>query len=324
MKSREEKKDMRTNRSILEKADLVLSDITGNNGILQPATAQKFIRLLVKESKIMSLATVTPLKSPKQKVSNIRFANRVLRAGNEATALSASDRTKPSFRGVEHDAKLFKAEINISTEALEDNIEGDALRNTIMTILGEAIARDMDEVIINGDTASSDSFLAQFDGILKLAASNTVNGSDANLTKTILKNMMKAMPSEFLRNKGALRFLTSTDAETDYRDSLADRLTVTGDKALAAMGENTAPVGYSGIPVIDVPMFPENVGTSNHCTHVLLTDPKNIDVGIWRDIKIETDKDIRAGELIIVATLRMDALFQEELATVRGYNVKVV
>lgn len=315
---------MRTNRSILEKADLVLSDITGNNGILQPATAQKFIRLLVKESKIMSLATVTPLKSPKQKISKVRFANRVLRAGSEATALSASDRTKPNFSGVEHDAKLFKAEINISTEVLEDNIEGDALRNTIMTILGEAIARDMDEVIINGDTASTDTFLAQFDGILKLATSNTVNASDTNLVKAHLKNMMKAMPSEFLRNKGALRFLTSTDAETDYRDSLADRLTVTGDRALAAMGENTAPVGFSGIPVLDVPMFPENIGTSNHCTSALLTDPKNIDVGIWRDIKIETDKDIRAGELIIVATLRMDALFQEELAVVKGYNIKVV
>lgn len=315
---------MRTNRSILEKADLVLADITGNNGILQPATAQKFIRLLVKESKIMSLATVTPLKSPKQKISNIRFANRVLRAGTEATALSAADRTKPNFRGVEHDAKLFKAEINISTEVLEDNIEGDALRNTIMTILGEAIARDMDEVIINGDTASADTFLAQFDGILKLATSNTVDAADTVLTKPHLKNLLKVMPSEFLRNKGALRYLTSTDAETDYRDSLADRLTVTGDKALAAMGENTAPVGYSGIPVLDVPMFPEDIGTGSHCTSVLLTDPKNIDVGIWRDIKIETDKDIRAGELIIVATLRMDALFQEELAVAKAFNVKVV
>lgn len=315
---------MNKNRSILEKADLVLADITGTNGMLQPATAQKFIRLLVKESKIMSLATVTPLKSPKQVINKVRFANRVLRAGSEATPLAVGDRTKPNFTNVEHDAKLFKAEIRISNEVLEDNIEGDALRNTIMTILGEAIARDMDEVIINGDTSSADAFLAQFDGLLKLASSNTYNATDTTLSKTHLKGMLKTMPSEFLRNKGALRYLTSTDAEADYRDSLADRLTTTGDRALAAMGENTAPVGYSGIPVLDVPMFPENIGTSNHCTAALLTDPKNIDVGIWRDIRIETDKDISAGELIVVATLRMDALFQEELAVVKGYNIKVV
>lgn len=315
---------MKTNRSILEKADLALADITGSNGVLQPAQAAKFIRLLVKESKIMSLATVTPLRSPKQTINKTRFPNRVLRAGQEATPLSTSDRTKPTFTNVEHDAKLFKAEVRLSNEVLQDNIEGDGLRNTIMTIMGEAIARDMDEIIINGDTASSDTFLKQFDGILKLAVSNTVNATDTNLAKAHLKAVMKMMPSEYLRNKGALRFLTSVDAEIDYRDSLADRLTVSGDKALAAMGENTAPVGYSGIPVLDIPMFPENIGTSNHCTSLIFTDPKNIDVGIWREITIETDKDISAGELIIVATLRMDALFQEETAVVKGYNIKVV
>jgi hypothetical protein len=314
---------MRDNKHILAKADLALSDISGKNGILQPATAQKFIELLILESKILGLANVVPLKAPKQIVNKTRFASRVLRAGQEATPLAESDRTKPSFTFVEHDAKLFKAEIRISDETLEDNIEGPALRNTIMRMLGAAIARDMDEVIIRGDILSADPFLAQFDGILKLAQTNLVDVNEAVLTKAVLRDMMKTMPSEWLRNKGALRFLTSVDAEIDYRDSLADRYTVTGDKALAAMGENTAPVGYSGIPVLDVPMFPENLGPSNNCTNVILTDPKNIQVGIWRDIKIKMDEDISSGEIIIVATLRMDALFEEELAVVKAFDVKV-
>ena len=37
------------NKSILEKADLALADLTTGGGILEPAQAQKFMRLLVKQ-----------------------------------------------------------------------------------------------------------------------------------------------------------------------------------------------------------------------------------------------------------------------------------
>jgi len=314
---------METNRSILEKAELALADITGQNGILQTAQAQRFIKLLVKESKVMGMATVTPLKAPKQLVNKTRFTSRVLRRGQEATALAEADRSKPTFTFVEHDAQLFKAEVRITDEVLEDNIEGDQLRQTVMSSLAEKIASDMDEVIVQGDTTSTDDFLAAFDGILALATTNIVNAGTVSMHKGILRDMLKTMPSEWLRNKGAMRFLTSVDAELDYRDSLSDRMTLVGDQALAAIGSETAVVGYSGVPVIDIPMFPENLGGGTNCTNVILTDPKNIDVGIWRKIKIETDKDISAGVLVVVATMRFDALFQEELAVVKATNVQV-
>ena len=38
------------NRTILEKADLALADLTAGGGILKPAQAQKFMRLLIKQS----------------------------------------------------------------------------------------------------------------------------------------------------------------------------------------------------------------------------------------------------------------------------------
>ena len=61
--------------------------------------------------------------------------------------------------------------------------------------------------------------------------------------------MLKSMPSEFLRNKKQMRFFTSVDSEIDYRDLLAERATVVGDKFL----EQDAPVAYSGVLVVDVP-----------------------------------------------------------------------
>jgi hypothetical protein len=129
------------------------------------------------------------------------------------------------------------------------------------------------------------------------------------------------MPSPYLRNKKALRFLTSVDSEIDYRDALADRATANiGDRFV----EFDAPSMYSGVPVESVPMFPENIGTSSHCTSPVLIDPKNMHVGIWRDIRIETDKLIQEGVLLVVATMRFDMKLVEEIAAVKANNVKVV
>ena len=81
------------NRTILEKADLALSDLTTGGGLLQPAQAQKFIRILIDESVILKQGTVVPMRSPKQLIEKIRFGSRILRPGTESTALPVGDRS---------------------------------------------------------------------------------------------------------------------------------------------------------------------------------------------------------------------------------------
>lgn len=309
---------MEDNNSILEKADMALSDLS-TGGLLLPEQAKKFIRILIDEAKLMKMATVTPMKSHTLELNKIKFGNRVLRAGAENTALPEADRSKPQTSKVTLVAKLLKGQVNLTYELLEDSIEQGTLKQTIMQLMGEAIARDMDEILVRGDVASTDTFLAQFDGLLKSVTSNVVNAGGISLNKTILRDAIKAMPSPFLRNKAALRYLTSVDAEIDYRDSLSNRQTNTGDRAL----DGVAPVGYSGIQVVDVPLFPENLGSFTNETDVILTDPKNINVGIWRDIRVETDKDIEAGKVIIVVTMRADMKLIEETAAVKVVGVKV-
>lgn len=306
------------NKTVLQKADMALSDLV-TGGALLPAQAQKFIRILIEEAKIMKMSTVTPMKSHTQEINKIKFGTRVLHAGAENVALPEADRAKPTTSQHQLVAKLFKGQVNLTYEVLEDSIEQDTLKQTIMQLMGEAIARDLDEILITGDTASADPYLAQFDGLLKQVTSNVVNAGGVSLTKSILRDMLKTMPSPYLRGKDALRFLTSVDAEIDYRDSLSNRQTNTGDRAL----DGLTPVGYSGVPVIDIPMFPENLGGLTDETNIILTDPKNINVGIWRQIQIETDKDIQAGKIIIVVTLRADMKLIEETAAVKAVGVKV-
>lgn len=316
---------MFSNLSLLQKADLALAELTstGNTattgGKLLPETAQKFMRILIDESKLLKLATVVPMKSEKAEIPKIRFASRILRAGQEATALSQADRSKPNLSNVELDSKLFKAEVRLPDEVLEDNIEKDQFKATIMQLMGEAISRDMDEIAVQGDTTSTDPFLAQFNGILKAATSNVVDAAGAPLTKAVLRDMLKAMPKPFIRNKDLLRFLTSIDAKIDLTDHLGNRQTSAGDSLTFDGGQ----CKYQGVVVDDVPLFPENLGIGLNYTNAVLTDPKNVTAGIWRQIKMETDKDVSAGVVIIVATLRFDVKYAEETAVVKGINVKV-
>lgn len=309
---------MLDNRTILEKADLALSDLL-SGGELVPAQAKKFIRLLILESVVLGMATVRPMAAPKSRIEKIRFGGRVLRAGAPGTALPAGDRVKPDLSKVELDAKLFKAQANLEDEILEDNIEQGSLRQTIMELLGEAVSRDLEEVTVQGDTGSADTFLAQFDGMLAAATSNTVGPVAGPLVSTVLKNMIKDMPKEFIRNKKKLRFLTGTDAEIDYRETLSNRNTVVGDRFL----QDDAPIMYSGIPLEDVPLFPENLGIGTNETNVILTDPKNLLLGIWRRIRMETDKDIEAGVLKVVITMRCDFKYMHEPAVVKATGVTV-
>ena len=306
------------NRTLLEKADLALSDLSTSGGLLKPEQAAKFIRLAILSSVMLPMATVKPLKSPKAEVDKMRFASRVLRAGQEATALPAADRAKPNISQMELDTKLFKAEVRLSNEVLEDSIERADLRNTIMTLMTEAVGRDIEEVAIQGDTASADTFLAQFDGVLKQATSHTVDAAGVKLNKSILRDMVRTMPKEYRRDKRMMAFLTSANAEIDYRDSLADRATVLGDKFLADDG----PVSYAGIRVDPIPMMPETLSPGN-TTNALFLDPKNIIMGIWRNIRVETDKLISEGVVLIVVTLRFDVKFQHEDAVVKAYNILV-
>ena len=301
------------NRTILEKADLALADLTAGGGILKPAQAQKFMRLLIKQSVLMQQATVVPMASPKQQISKIKFGSRILRPGQEATALP------PDLSQVELDSKLFKAEVRLSDEVLEDSIERGELRQTMMEMIADAISRDMEEVLVSGDTASADPFLATMDGVLKQATSHVVDAAAAPISKDLLRDLVKTLPSEYLRDKSAMRYLTSVDADLDYRNTLAERATAVGDKFL----EGDAPVLYSGVPVQPIPLFPENLGAGSDQTVILLCNPKNIHVGIWRQIRIESARDISEGTLKIVATLRFDVKFAEETGVAKAINVQL-
>lgn len=295
-------------RQILEKADLAVSSLISNGGYLNPIQANTFIRMLIDQPTILNEVRVVPMNGPRMEINKIGFSSRILKAAPDSgSALAAADRSAPATDKVELLTKEIIAEVHIPYDVLEDNIERGSLEDTIMELIVSRAATDIEELIISGDTGSGDAYLALMDGVLAQATSHVVDwtATAPTISKAIFKAAAKAMPNKYLRRRTEFRHYVSPDAEFEWIDSLADRLTTLGDSNVTAY---MAPPAF-GIPVRAAALMPNEQS--------ILTHPKNIIWGVQRDIMIETDRDIRARTLVVVLTLRADLKFEEEDAVVK-------
>lgn len=308
------------NAALVKKADVALSDLSTGGGLLNPEQTDSFIQILMDSPTILNAARMVTMNAPQKKINKIGFGSRMLRPAVSATALAATDRYKPDFGQVLLNTKEVIAEVHIPYDVLEDNIEGGnisasmgqsagGIQDTIMTLIGQRVALDMEEAALLGDTTSADPFLALFDGFLKRATLHLVNAQGATISKEVFKAAIKAMPDKYLRQRSALEFFVSVDNETEYRDTIANRVTGLGDSALV----NANAMSIFGSGLNGAALMPNSQG--------IYTNPKNLIFGVQRRVHIEYDKDIRSRKFIIVVTARVDFQVEETDALVLISNL---
>ncbi|MCY8290296.1 MULTISPECIES: phage major capsid protein [unclassified Bacillus (in: firmicutes)] len=309
-----------TNQEAIRKAEMTLSSLS-TGGLMNPTQASAFIRMVQDAPTILNDARVIEMDHDTQKIEKIGFGQRILRAAQEGVGLTKDQKAVPSTSTVNLSTKEVIAEVNITYDTLENNIEKEGLQNTIMQILAERAAVDIEELIVNGDKTSSDPYLAQLDGLRKQAISHIVDVNGEELTRATFKKGVKAVPSKYLRIPQDFRFYTSPGLEVEWKDRVADRQTNLGDAAVQG-GLSSA----FGIPVKGISnMQPYMIGEADATTDVsdiILTHPKNIILGFSRNIRIEVDKDIRRRMFVIVLTAKLDSTFEEEDAVAKIVKVK--
>lgn len=315
---------MSGNAELLRKADIAVADLQADGGYLNPEQADTFIRKLLVQPTILKQARTVVMNSPQRKVNKIQFASRILRKAVASTALAAADRAKPTTEQIQLNTDEVIAEVHLPYDVIEDNIErgniglaqdvggqpvSGGIKDTIMQLIAERAALDLEEFALLADTASADDYLAMQDGWLKLCNANVLDAGGAPISRQVLTNLMKTLPDQYRRNRPAMRHFVSQDNEIDYRETVAQRETALGDSQLAGL----APVYAAGTPVEGASLMPADKG--------LLTHPLNLLWGIQRQIQVETDKDIRTREYIIVLTARIALQIEEADASVKLTNL---
>lgn len=311
---------MSTNQQLIQKADLALADLASNGGLLLPEQTDAFIQVLIDSPTIINRARVVTMNGPQKKINKIGFGSRILRPATSSAALGDSDRSKPDLGQITLNSKEVIAEIHLPYDVLEDNIEGGninaaagssagGLQDTLVALLGNRAALDLEELAILGDVLSGDAYLALCDGFLKRMTAHVVSAGGATISKDVFKAAIKSMPDKYLRVRGDNEFFVSVDNETEYRDTVANRATGLGDSALLTANSMAA----YGSSVVAAPLMPNTKG--------IYTNPNNLVFGIQRRVNIEYDKDIRARKFIVVLTARVDFQVEEVDAAVQITNI---
>lgn len=313
---------MTPNQTYLEKADLTVQNLRDEGGAVNREIWDQFFEIAILESVLMGLITVHPMERFEFEMPKIGFTGRVLRGAVEGQALTEAERARPALGRTVLQAFGYKGQIDIPYEAVEENVMGERFPTFLIGLLGKTTGRDMEDIAINSDTALvpatiDEAVLTLQDGFLKQITSHAVDAGGVRLTRSVFETIFKTLPKEYRRRRDTMGLLTSGNAAVDYVSSLAARATNRGDDAISMAEAGD----WAKIAVIDIPLWPDEQGGGQDETNVVLTELKNMWVGIQRDVRIESRRDITAGTFQVVITLRMGAKFQHEPAVSQAYSI---
>lgn len=317
-----------TNEDLLRKSTdtnaFTTDALTGQGTSLSIEQVQTFLRLAITPQAMLPDVRTVTSTSAKWQEAHIDFAGRILHGGTQGVRLDSGKQKAPETEMVEISTVLVRGEVPIADEVMEDNFEREGFGNTVMTMVAEASGRDIEELMINGDTSNTgDDLLKLTDGWLVICqdtgrgandpidVSSTDTGTDY---QTLFLQMLQTLPAKYKKDKPNMRFYVPLALEENYRAQLAGRGTALGDALLGG----TETLTFQGVAIVPVPLMPvadDGTGT------VLLAHRQNLYAGFHRQIRLETWRDPREGATSWVVTARVDPEVGHPAATVVAVNV---
>lgn len=269
-------------------------------GILKPEQADKFIDYMWDETALSSMVRRIKMNNPTQEVDKIAVGRRLARKATEG--VDDGQNVDPTFAKISMTTVKIRLDWELTTESLEDNLEGDALEDHVARLMASQLGNDLEDLYINGDTGETDALLKSLDGFIKrfLAGAHVISAGGAKLNKSVFNRIVKEMPRKYLSRRGDLRFLTSPGLLQDFLNITTD---ASGGAFLnlqerAYNAENVNGQGGGsiflrpfGVTMQEIPLWPEDVdGTYSGATgdhgFGVWTFPKNMIVGVQREIKV--------------------------------------
>jgi hypothetical protein len=340
---------MASQEEILSKANEVTTGVVGNDsgGLMKPAQSNRFLDFVIDQSVLMQNARVVRMRTPQMEIDKVSVGTRLLSKATEAT--DDGSNAAVTFSKVSLSTVKLRLDWALSTESLEDNIEGASLEDHIAQMMARQTANDLDDLFINGNTSSNNGLIKALDGFIKLSKANgrVVDEAGVGVSRSSYDRILRNLPTKYLQRRNELKFFSGSGMVQDTIYSLGNPNSATAATAGApapfsqvgelaflqgAMrgngGAGSTGISPFGIPLVEVPLMPETVtgdysGATGSHGHIELTFPNNRVIGLHRDITVYRQFKPKTDTIEYTQFMRVASNIENADSYVIGKNLKL-
>ena len=313
---------------------------SGNGGLLNPEQSARFLDYMFDATVIGKVARTVRMKSDTAEIDRMSVGEKLMKLATEGDNDGAN--AAVTFSKISLTTKKLRMDWELSTESLEDNIEGADLEDHIARLMATQAGNDIEDVILNGDTSlTGDALYKSFDGVVKKAKASgrVVDAAGAEVSREVFNKALKAMPRKYKQRRADLRFLAGSNLIQDflYKNSIGTNQTIPQDIASSVIRGGVAPLGGPagyvapfafGIPIIEVPLLSEtqtgtHSGASGSHGDIHLSFPNNVVIGVKRDVTVYRFFWPRKDSIEYTMYTRVGVQIEQADAWVVVKNVKV-
>jgi hypothetical protein len=325
---------MTDGNELLQKViDTTMLGATGQ-GLLTPQQGNRFIDYMEDATVLGRDARTIRMRGDVVEIDRMHVGERLARVATEAVDDHVG--VGVTFSKISLTSTKIRLDWELSTEALEDNLEGEGLEDHIARLMATQFGNDLEDVAINGDASSPDPLLKAFDGWRKRAhtAGRVVDAHGRVLDTSVFNAAIKAMPRQYKQRRNQLRFYTGSNLIQDWQYNLFNNGSDAAATAALTGGIANTQVAF-GIPIVEVPLFDETrpgayttadeVGAPAGTLHgeLELTFPDNRIWGVKRDIVVYREFKPKKDSIDYTVFTRVGVAVENLDAYVVVKNVRV-
>ena len=141
----------------------------GNGGLLNPEQSARFLDYMFDATVIGKVARTVRMRADTTEIDRMSVGERLMTLATEGD--NTGSNAAVTFSKISLTTKKLRLDWELSTESLEDNIEGADLEDHIARMMATQAGNDIEDLVLNG-TGTGSGFLSAFQGVVAKAKAN--------------------------------------------------------------------------------------------------------------------------------------------------------
>lgn len=284
-----------------------VGDLVSDGGILQPEQSRQFIEYIFEQQVLAQDGRRVTMRANTTELEKMNVGERVIRAAAQADATYTN--ADVQFTKVTLTTKKIRLDWEVSSEALEDNIEGAGLEDHLVRTMTRAFANDLEDLAINGTGAGTNNFLNILEGFVSIESDG--NSATYGTTVESLQGLVLAMPRKYRGSRSNMKFYADTETVAAIVNGLGSSGNLNSERIVERVIDGSAPqtlgspIAYRvlGLPLVEVPLMPAG--------YVSLTFPENRIWGFQRDVTVHREFKPKKDTVEYTVFLRFGVAVEE-------------